>query len=180
MDADHIARSGRLAQQMAFLVDHGEVDLCGGRAMVFGKYGRPPWRFNPPIDQGEIIRSPSLGFPLLHQAWMGRIEWFRRWRYDESIRLAEDRELLLRSHRNSRFANLPQIVLCYREERITLDGTPLTRCLHAAQSQCLAEIAAPRYAGSKVCRQLHLSVGAIPKSSKSDSSSWSRNLGNHA
>ena len=74
------------------------------------------------------------GFTLLHPAWMGRIEWFRRCRYDESIPLAEDQQLLLRSHRNSRFANLPQIVLCYREERITLEGTPLTRCLHAAQS----------------------------------------------
>ena len=53
---------------------------------------------------------------------MGRIEWFRRWRYDESIRLAEDQELLQRSYRMSRFANLPQIVLGYREERITLGG----------------------------------------------------------
>jgi glycosyltransferase involved in cell wall biosynthesis len=126
MDADHIARQDRLAQQMAFFVEHEEVDLCGGGAMVFGKYGRPPWRFNPPTDHGEIIRSPSLGFPLLHPAWMGRIEWFRRWRYDESIPLAEDQELLRRSCHNSRFANLPQIVLCYREERITLEGTPLT------------------------------------------------------
>jgi glycosyltransferase involved in cell wall biosynthesis len=180
MDADDIACPDRLAQQMAFLVDHEEVDLCGGGAMVFGKYGRPPWRFNPPTDHGEIIRSPSLGFPLLHPAWMGRIGWFRRWRYDESIRLAEDQELLLRSYRDSRFANLPQIVLGYREERITLEGTPLTRCLHATQSRCLADIAARRYPGSKVCRQFHLSVGAITKSSNNDSSSWSHKLGNRA
>ena len=180
MDADDIAYPDRLAPQMAFLVDHEEVDICGGSVMVFGKYGRPPGRFSPPTDHGEIIRSPSLGFPLLHPAWMGRIGWFRRWRYDESIRLAEDQELLQRSYRNSRFANLPQIVLGYREERITLEGTPLTRCLHATQSQCLADIAAPRYAASKVCRQLHLSVDAITKSSKNYSSSWSRKLGNHA
>jgi glycosyltransferase involved in cell wall biosynthesis len=120
MDAEDIAYPNRLAQQMAFLADHQEVDLCGGSAMVFGKYGRPLWRFSPPTDHAEIIRSPSLGFPLLHPAWMGHIEWFRRWRYDESARLAQDQELLLRSYRNSRFANLPQIVLGYREERITL------------------------------------------------------------
>jgi glycosyltransferase involved in cell wall biosynthesis len=120
MDADDIAYPDRLARQMAFLVDHQEVDLCGGGAMVFGKHGRPLWRFSPPTDHREIIRSPSLGFPLLHPAWMGRIEWFRRWRYDESIHLAADQELLQRTYRMSRFANLSQIVLGYPEERITL------------------------------------------------------------
>jgi hypothetical protein len=59
---------------------------------------------------------------------MGRIEWFRRWRYDENTWLAEDQELLQRSYRISRFANLPQIVLGYREERITLGG--LSKLLH--------------------------------------------------
>jgi hypothetical protein len=62
------------------------------------KHGRPLWRFSPPTDHGEIIRSPFRGFPWLHPAWMGRIAWFRRWRYDESTRLAEDQELLLRSY----------------------------------------------------------------------------------
>jgi glycosyltransferase involved in cell wall biosynthesis len=128
MDADDIAYPDRLAQQMAFLLDHEEVDLCGGGAMIFGKQGRPLWRFRPPADHAEIVRSPVRGFPLLHSAWMGRIEWFRRWRYDETTRLAEDQELLLRSYRNSRFANLPQIVLGCREERITLGG--LAKLLH--------------------------------------------------
>lgn len=128
MDAEDIAYPDRLAQQMVFLVDHEGVDLCGGSAMVFGKQGRPLWRFSPPTEHGEIICSPARGFPLLHPAWMGRIEWFRRWRYDESTRLAEDQELLQRSYRNSRFANLPQIVLGYREEGTTRRG--LFKLLH--------------------------------------------------
>jgi glycosyltransferase involved in cell wall biosynthesis len=128
MDADGIAYPERLAQQKTFLVDHPEVDLCCGGAMVFGKHGRPLWRFSPPTGHGEIIRSPFRGFPLLHPAWMGRIEWFRRWRYDESTRLAQDHDLLLRSYRDSRFANLPPIVLGHREERITPRG--LLELLH--------------------------------------------------
>jgi glycosyltransferase involved in cell wall biosynthesis len=128
MDADDIAYPDRLAQQMTFLLDHQEVDLCGGGAMVFGKHGRPLWRFSPPTDHGEIIGFLFLGFPLLHPAWMGRIEWFRRWRYDENTRVAQDQELLLRSYRNSRFANLSQIVLGYREEQITPGG--LSKLLH--------------------------------------------------
>jgi hypothetical protein len=46
--------------------------------MVFGKHGRPLWRFSLPTEHAEIIPLPSLGFPLLHPAWMGRMEWFRR------------------------------------------------------------------------------------------------------
>jgi hypothetical protein len=120
MDADDVAYPDRLELQLAFLVDHQEVDLCGGGAMVFGKHGHPLWRFSPPTDHREIVRSPSLGFPLLHPAWMGRIEWFRRWHYHESTWLPKDEELLLRSYHSSRFANLPQIILGYRERRIGL------------------------------------------------------------
>jgi glycosyltransferase involved in cell wall biosynthesis len=120
MDADDIAYPDRLARQLAFLVDHAEVDLCSAGAMVFGKGGRPLWRFRPAGEHARIIRSPFRGFPLWHPAWMGRIEWFRRWRYDESAWLAQDQELLLRSYRSSRFANLPQVLLGYRRERASL------------------------------------------------------------
>jgi glycosyltransferase involved in cell wall biosynthesis len=120
MDADDIAYPDRLARQLAFLVDHAEVDLCGAGAMVFGKGGCPLWRFRPAEAHVRIIRSPFRGFPLWHPVWMGRIEWFRRWRYEESAWLAQDQELLLRSYRSSRFANLPQVLLGYRRERASL------------------------------------------------------------
>jgi glycosyltransferase involved in cell wall biosynthesis len=120
MDADDIAYPGRLERQLGFLVAHPEIDLCSAGAMVFGKHGRPLWRFNPATDHAAIIRSPFRGFPLWHPLWMGHIEWFRRWRYDESAWLAQDQELLLRSYRASRFANLPQVLLGYRRERVTL------------------------------------------------------------
>jgi glycosyltransferase involved in cell wall biosynthesis len=120
MDADDVAYPDRLARQLAFLVDHAEVDLCSAGAMVFGKGGRPLWRFRPAGEHARITRSPFRGFPLWHPVWMGRIEWFRRWRYEESAWLAQDQELLLRSYRSSRFANLPQVLLGYRRERASL------------------------------------------------------------
>jgi glycosyltransferase involved in cell wall biosynthesis len=130
MDADDIAYPDRLERQMAFLIAHAEVDLCSAGAMVFGKHGRPLWRFNPATDHAGITRSPFRGFPLWHPLWMGRIEWFRRWRYDESAWLAQDQELLLRSYRLSRFANLPQVLLGYRRERITLKKLLRYKLLH--------------------------------------------------
>lgn len=120
MDADDLAYPDRLARQLEFLESHPEIDLCSAGAMVFGKNGRPLWRFSPAGQHAAIIRAPFLGFPLWHPLWMGRIEWFRRWRYDESAWLGQDQELLLRSYRESRFANLPQVLLGYRRERVTL------------------------------------------------------------
>jgi glycosyltransferase involved in cell wall biosynthesis len=130
MDADDIAYPDRLAQQLAFLSAHAEIDLCSAGALVFGKRGRPLWRFSPALENAGITRSPYRGFPLWHPLWMGRIEWFRRWRYDETAWLAQDQELLLRSYRASRFANLPQVLLGYRKERVTLHKLWRYKLLH--------------------------------------------------
>ena len=51
---------------------------------------------------------------------MGRIGWFRRYRYREGILRAQDQDLLLRSYRESRFAALSEILLGYRLERLSL------------------------------------------------------------
>jgi glycosyltransferase involved in cell wall biosynthesis len=120
MDADDIAYPDRLARQLTFLKGHPEVDLCGGGAMVFRKDAQPLWRFNPAQTHRNITRTPFKGFPLWHPSWMGRIEWFRHWRYDESALLAQDQELLLRSFRDSVFANLPEVILAYRQEEVSL------------------------------------------------------------
>jgi glycosyltransferase involved in cell wall biosynthesis len=130
MDADDIAYADRLAKQFAFLEAHGEIDLCGAGALVFGKQGHALWRYSPPLDHGAITRSAFRGFPLWHPLWMGRTEWFRRWRYDPNSWLAQDQELLLRAHRQSRFANLPQTLLGYRKERLNLRKLFRYKVLH--------------------------------------------------
>jgi glycosyltransferase involved in cell wall biosynthesis len=130
MDADDVAYPDRFAYQLAFLISHPEIDLCGASAMVFGSRGRPLWRFSPAIEHAAITKSPFRGFPLWHPVWMGRIDWFRRWRYQETAWLAQDQELLLRSYRESRFANLPQVLLGYRRERTSLRKLLRYKWLH--------------------------------------------------
>jgi len=130
MDADDVAYPNRLAAQLNFLRQEAEVDLCSGGAMVFGRYGRPLWRYSPATSHAQIVRSPFRGFPLWHPGWMGRTAWFRRWRYDDCAWLAQDQELLLRSHRESRFANLPTVLLGYRREHVTLRKLLRYKLLH--------------------------------------------------
>ena len=130
MDADDVAYPHRLAAQLAFLVNQPHVDLCSGAAIVFGVRGRPLWCFSPPGDHAAITHAPYRGFPLWHPLWMGRIEWFRRWRYQEDAWLAQDQELLLRSYGQSVFANLPDILLGYRKERTSLRKLLRYKVLH--------------------------------------------------
>jgi glycosyltransferase involved in cell wall biosynthesis len=147
MDADDVAYPHRLATQLAFLRQHPEVDLCGSGAMVFGRYGRPLWRFSPATGHAQIVRSPFRGFPLWHPAWMGHTAWFRHWRYDDRAWLAQDQELLLRSYRESRFANLPWVLLGYRRERVTLKKLVHYKLLHIHY----------------ICNQPHLHLSSLEK-----------------
>ena len=62
-----------------------------------------------------------------HPTWMGKTDWFRRNRYSADSPRSQDQELLFRTHRASRFANVPEIVLGYREDGLSLSKILLAR-----------------------------------------------------
>lgn len=120
MDADDIAYPERLARQVAHLERHPEVDLLGASMVVFGRGGRAIGKRPAPVGHGEICAHPAGGFRLFHPTWVGRLEWFRRYRYSPAARRWEDQDLLYRAHRDSCFANLSEPLLGYREEHLVL------------------------------------------------------------
>jgi glycosyltransferase involved in cell wall biosynthesis len=120
MDADDVAYPERLGRQVAFLEAYPDVDLVGSSAMVFAGNGSAIGVFPVELDHERICARPHLGFRLPHPSWVGRREWFARFGYRESARRAQDQDLLLRAHRASRFANLPDILLGYRQEAPTV------------------------------------------------------------
>jgi len=126
-DADDVSFPERLARQLAFLEEHADVDLLGTRAVIFRNQGEPVSMFPYRGTHDEICARPWNGFYLPHPTWMGRIEWFRRFRYrmPEVVR-AEDQDLLLRSFGSSTFACLPDILIGYRAE-----ATPLRQLVRA-------------------------------------------------
>jgi glycosyltransferase involved in cell wall biosynthesis len=119
MDADDVAYPERLEKQVQFLIQHPDVDLVGGGMMVFASEGMPVGKRSPPLRHEQICRKPWTGFPMAQPTFMGRIGWFRLHKYNASFPLAQDQDLLLRSYRSSRFANLPEIVTGYREDRLS-------------------------------------------------------------
>ena len=103
MDADDISWPERLSVQVSILRANPTVDLLASAALVFRR-------------EGEVIGAFRGGYP--HPTWCGRTTWFRNNRYDESMRKAEDQDLLMRTAASSRFMIIDEILLGYRKERI--------------------------------------------------------------
>jgi glycosyltransferase involved in cell wall biosynthesis len=120
IDGDDICYPHRLGTQVAFLRANPDVDLVGGAAMVFFGDGIPRGVRSRPGRHAELTARPWAGIPLMHPTWMGRRSWFVRHRYDDRFAGCEDAELLLRAHAESRYANLSEILIGYREDRIKL------------------------------------------------------------
>ncbi|MFA7268813.1 MAG: glycosyltransferase [Sterolibacterium sp.] len=120
MDADDVAYPERFARQVAFLEGHPEVDLLGAGAIVFDEAGLAIGKLPLRTEHREIAARPWNGFYLAHPTWMGRSGWFREYVYDTRMPKAQDYDLLLRSHAGSRFACLPEMLLGYRQERLSL------------------------------------------------------------
>jgi len=127
MDADDIAYPDRLARQVAFMKAHPEVDLVGAAMMVFEGAGVPIGVFPSRATHAELCARPFSGFYLAHPTWLGKIEWFRRWRYDAACRKAQDQDLLLRAYSTSRFAALPEPLVGYRQDAISIRKSVLGR-----------------------------------------------------
>lgn len=120
MDADDVAYPGRLAAQVKFMNDHAECDLVGCGALIFDDAGQVQGKFPLRLTHEGICVRPWAGFPLPHPTWLGRRDWFARYRYLPNFKKTQDQDLLLRAYLQSRFACVPEILLGYRQERRTL------------------------------------------------------------
>lgn len=120
MDGDDIAYPDRLDRQVDYLETHPSVDLVGSQVMVFRNGGTPLGKRAVPESHDAICKKPLAGYSIPHPTYMGRKEWFRRYKYRWEAKRCEDQDMLVRSYRFSRFANVPIILLGYREDRIDL------------------------------------------------------------
>jgi glycosyltransferase involved in cell wall biosynthesis len=120
MDGDDVCYPDRLCLQLSYLAKHPEVDLLGGSILVFdGKNCAVGFRRSRQ-HHDEVCGNMTSGFSLAHVTWMGLTKWFVHNPYRPDARNAQDRELLMRTHRSARFAGLPDILVGVRETGLTL------------------------------------------------------------
>ncbi|HVN94190.1 MAG TPA: glycosyltransferase [Terracidiphilus sp.] len=131
MDGDDTAYPDRLQQQVDFLRNHPEIDLVAGAVAVIDGNGEAIGVRHPPLEHERICARPYSRFPMAHPTWLGRTDWFRHHPYREDAVRMEDWDLLFRAHRQSRFANLQEIVLGVSEASLSLRKLAATRWNHS-------------------------------------------------
>ena len=131
MDGDDVSYPERFERQLSVLKNKPELDLVATRAITIDESNKTIGLFPYAISHKEICAKPWRGFYFPHPTWMGKIEWFRKYRYSvPSPYCCEDQELLLRSFNKSRFSTLDEILFAYRLRDIT-DWQKLARTRRA-------------------------------------------------
>lgn len=118
MDADDICLPERLTRQYAYLESHPETAFVGSGAKLIddaGIWGERRMKEEPQAE--DYIRYS----PFIHPTVMFRTDVLRReggYLVSEETRRCEDYELFLRLYlKGCRGYNLPEELLCYREDR---------------------------------------------------------------
>jgi glycosyltransferase involved in cell wall biosynthesis len=127
MDGDDISYPARLEQQLAYLRQNPEVDLLGGAISIFDGKGELIGIRAARLTHEDICGTWWRHHTLAHVTWMGPIEWFRKNPYCPNALTTQDRELLMRTQRHSRFAAIPDILVGVREPTISLKKIIPTR-----------------------------------------------------
>ena len=115
MDGDDISYPDRFLKQVTELQKNLNLDLVATRAITINENNLATGLFPYAISHSEICARPWNGFYFPHPTWMGKIAWFRKYRYSvPAPYCCEDQELILRSYRDSHLETLNEILFAYR------------------------------------------------------------------
>lgn len=117
MDADDIAMPERFEKQVRFLNEHPEVAIVGGGAIEIDEDGDPLRLTSYPDNHDQLVhRLLHRETALIHPSVMVRHEILRAaGGYRSKFQWVEDHDLWLRISKLGKLANLPDIVLAYRQ-----------------------------------------------------------------
>ena len=115
-DADDISVNTRIADQLALMQSDDKIGVCGGFLQSFNSNGNLDLR-KYETEDAEIRKRIFKSSPLAQPSCMIRKEAIIDCgNYSEDFPVAEDIELWYRIGRKYKFANVPKILLYYREQ----------------------------------------------------------------
>lgn len=114
MDADDMMFPDRVKQQMSFLEKHPDIDVIGAKMCTIDRDCHPIG-----IRGREVLNKQSRSVLrrglFIHVSVAGKRDWFRQNPYDGFFLRAQDHELWCRTHRDSRFAFIPEPLMFVSE-----------------------------------------------------------------
>ena len=143
MDGDDIARSARLARQMAHLEAHPEVGVLGSWVQTFGAKSET-WHFRRWDNFSRNLMLFGVT-TLCHPSWMVRRELYEKYPYDPDFDHIEDREWLARvavGEPETSFVALPEVLLDYRLHPDSVTGRHASLQQHKTREIVAALLAA--------------------------------------
>lgn len=116
MDADDAMFPKRLSTQLEFLQTHPKTDLVGSSIISINEHNQIVGERI--VSNDFSTRKILFNHPLNHPTIMGKTEWFKKNPYHLKYARAEDRELWVRTHQFTRFHNIKEPLMFYREGNI--------------------------------------------------------------
>jgi len=123
LDADDRALPGRFASQRGYLLEHPEVSLIGGNALLIDELGRSvgQTRLGYLDHESCVNRLETMAAFIPHSSWMVRGDVIRTLGgYDEFFKKAQDYEFMLRLSERHRLACLPTFLVELRKTRTSV------------------------------------------------------------
>jgi glycosyltransferase involved in cell wall biosynthesis len=118
IDADDVSCKDRLEKQVGFLDSNTCYALVGTGAYIIDEGGKVIREAKYPTTSRELKESLIKYNPFFHSSIMIRRQALDEvGLYNEYFRFAQDYELYFRLARKYELANLPNLLICYRETR---------------------------------------------------------------
>jgi glycosyltransferase involved in cell wall biosynthesis len=126
MDADDISMPLRFEKQLAYLQAHPECVCVGSRIMTIDPFGSPLYDPKHKLTHEEIEEQllAGVGWALVHPAaMMLREHVMALGGYRSEMEPSEDLDLFLRLAERGKLANLPDVLLHYRQHIKSVNHT---------------------------------------------------------
>jgi hypothetical protein len=128
MDADDVCMPERFARQVEYLDQHPECVAVGSAVMLVDPFGSDLWEIQVHAEHDQIDASllKGDGWALFHpSAVLRRQAILDVGGYRRAYQWAEDMDLFLRLSEIGRLANLPDVLLRYRQHFASVNRTKL-------------------------------------------------------
>jgi len=115
MDQDDVSYPERFAKQLTLMQSNSTLDVVAASAITISEGNEMTGLLPCPVSHEAICARPWQGFCFAHPTWMGKKEWFLKFKYAiPGPYFCEDQELILRSYSDSKFGATAEILFAYR------------------------------------------------------------------